>query len=89
MFLRENPYWDETEAKWGPTIGPWMVLAIIALATLGWYGFGRVVHKEWNWKIKRASRIDLDSGRAPILEVRNEERRKLFQRTGKRILEAI
>jgi hypothetical protein len=74
---------------WGPTIGPWMVLASIALLTLGWYGHGRVVNREWNWRIPGILKIDLVSGRSPILEIREERKGNWVQRVVKRILEEI
>lgn len=66
-----------------------MVLATTALLTLGWYGYGRVVHGEWNWEIPSILKIDLVSGRSPIIEIREERKGSWVQRAGKRILEEI
>ena len=83
--------WTGRLGGWGQTLGPWMILASMLLGTLGWYVSGRLRHGEWNWKVPRAARIDLVSGRAPMCEVApaKEETGSLFKRAARRVLEAI
>lgn len=86
-FTRGNAHWSMW-GDWGPTIIPWMVLATICLMALGWYGYGRVRHGEWNWKVVRIQIMDLVNGRAPILPDQDKKGNR-FQRAGKWILDEI
>jgi amino acid permease len=84
VFIR-----DSNNENWGESIASWVVLASIALGTLGWYVYERVFGGKWDWRVPRGAKIDLVSGRAPILEVREQVKGGLLKRAGKRILEPI
>jgi len=79
---------DSNNGNRSESIASCVVLASIAIGTLGWYVYGRVFGGKWDWMVPKGSKIDLVNGRAPILKVKEEDG-GLLKRGGKRILEAI
>lgn len=75
--------------SWVPTVMPWVTLGVLALLTVGWYIYGGIFTREWDWKIPSLRRVDVFGGAAPLVLPDETLKVNWFRKGGKWILNKI
>jgi energy-coupling factor transporter transmembrane protein EcfT len=75
--------------SWVPTVMPWVTLGVLALLTVGWYFYGGIFTREWDWKIPSLRRVDVFGGAAPLVQPDEKLKVNWFLKGGRWILNKI
>ena len=78
MFTRDDPNWSD--AAWGVTVVPWVMIGALSLLTLGSYVYGRLTKGHWDWGVQSLRKVDVLTGIAPHLAPRHVGRGKWYQK---------
>ena len=76
-------------ASWVSSLMQWVSIGLIVLLTIGWYVYGGVIHKKWDWEIPKLKRVDLVNGCAPLDVASVEKSMNLLQKGGKWVLDKL
>jgi hypothetical protein len=72
-----------------PIVMPWVTLGVLALLTIGWYFYGGIFTREWDWKIPSLLRVDVFGGAAPLVEPDEKSNLNWLQKGGRWILNKL
>jgi hypothetical protein len=95
MIVLFQGYWIFTPNKLPADISlvsnlmQWVAIGLIMLLTIGWYVYGGVVHKKWDWEIPKLPRVDTVNGCAPYDPASSGKPMNWFRKIVKWVLDKL